>query len=254
MMQTEKIVFSNRRQALAVSVTRQEETPQAIEALKLPAPRPVIVWIGGAGSMQTRFGEPVSKIARIVAQIAQEARAIMIDGATASGVMAVVGEVYFQGGYEFPLVGVVAKQLVSWSNVPQKPRTDLMRKIRLAVTSMLVGSAGIPWPLDPHHTHFFLVPGNWWGVESAWISHIATQLAGDCPSITVLSNGRPGGGICTQDVEYSLGANRPVLVMQGTGGWADELANRPSTTDLWEVVAADDEQDIREIVFAYLKR
>ena len=251
-MQTEKIVFSNRRQALAVSVTRQEETPEAIEALRLPAPRPVIVWIGGAASMQPRYEVPISRVARMVAQIAQEARAIIIDGATASGVMAAIGQMYSQGSYEFPLVGVVAKQLVSWSNVPQKPRTDLMRKIRLAVTSMLVGSAGIPWPLDPHHTHIFLVPGNWWGAESAWISHIATRLAGDYPSITVLSNGRPGGGICRQDVEYSLDANRPVLVMQGTGGWADELASQPPRSDLWEVVAADDENNMRRIISAHL--
>lgn len=252
MLQAEKIIFSNQKQALGISISHREEIPQAIEALRLSAPRPVLVWIGGAGSMAPRYEEPVSKVARIVAQIAHETNAIMVDGATDGGVMAVIGQVFSHGGYIFPLVGVVAEQLVSWSNVPEKQSFSLTRKLRLAVTSLLVGSAGMPWHLDPFHTHFFLVPGNRWGVESAWISHIATQLAGNYSSMTILSNGRPGG-ICVQDVEHSLNANRPVLVMKDTGGWADELANQPPKSDLWQIVAADDERAILDTVLEHLE-
>jgi hypothetical protein len=157
MLPAEKIIFSNQKQAMGMSIVRREEIPRAVELLRLPAPRPVIVWIGGAGSMLPRYVEPVSKVARSVAQIAQETNAIVVDGATDGGVMAVLGQVYSQGGYKFPLVGVVAEQLVSWANVPRKQGFFLTRKIRLAVKSWLVGYAGLPWHLDPHHTHFFFV-------------------------------------------------------------------------------------------------
>ena len=57
-------------------------------------------------------------------------------------------------------------------------------------------------PLDPHHTHFILVPGKNWGDESSWIAQIATQLAGDQPSVAVLVN---GGKIAhDQDVPSNL--------------------------------------------------
>jgi len=74
--------------------------------------------------------------------------------------------------------------------------------------------------LDPNHTHFFLIPGEDWGDESAWISKIATAIAGDKESITILIN---GGNISRTDVEYSLLENRPTFVMRGTGRMADKI-------------------------------
>jgi len=74
--------------------------------------------------------------------------------------------------------------------------------------------------LEANHTHFFLTPGNNWGDESSWISKIATVIAIEKKSITVLVN---GGKISRSDVEYSLLANRPTFVMRGTGRLADEI-------------------------------
>ena len=74
--------------------------------------------------------------------------------------------------------------------------------------------------LEANHTHFFLIPGNDWGDESSWISKIATQIAGENKSITVLIN---GGKISRTDVEYSLMENRPIYIMRGTGRLADEI-------------------------------
>jgi hypothetical protein len=56
-------------------------------------------------------------------------------------------------GYTFPLVGVVFDAL-------------LMKEEPASI-------------LDPNHTHFLLIPGSDWGDESAWISKIATVVAGD---------------------------------------------------------------------------
>jgi len=74
--------------------------------------------------------------------------------------------------------------------------------------------------LDSNHSHFFLIPGENWGDESAWISKIATAIAEDHKSITILVN---GGDISKTDVEYSLLENRPTVVMRGTGRMADEI-------------------------------
>lgn len=111
MVRAVKIVFSNQKHALGISISRRAEISHATEALHLPAPRPVIVWIGGAGSMAPRYEEPVSKVARTVAQIAQEKNAMIVDGATDGGVMAVLGQVYSQGDYTSPLIVVVVSSI-----------------------------------------------------------------------------------------------------------------------------------------------
>jgi hypothetical protein len=94
--------------------------------------------------------------------------------------------------------------------------------------------------LEPHHTHFFLVPGEQWGDESRWLARIASQIAGDCPSVTVLIN---GGSIALVDAMENLRVHRPLLVIEGSGRLADEIAEavnypdqekRPEITELIE--------------------
>jgi hypothetical protein len=93
--------------------------------------------------------------------------------------------------------------------------------------------------LDPHHTHFFLIPGDNWGDESAWISKIATRIAGDKKSLTVLVN---GGQISKADVGYSILEDRPAFVMRGTGRMADEI------TLAEKIIAIDISQKSDEIL------
>jgi hypothetical protein len=95
------------------------------------------------------------------------------------------------------------------------------------------GRGGRGEVLQPHHTHFLLVPGDRWGDESPWIARVATLLAGEAPSVTVLVN---GGEISRQDVAHSLAAGRPVLVVSGTGRLADELAGTRERSPLLQVV------------------
>jgi hypothetical protein len=108
--------------------------------------------------------------------------------------MTEIGRQRKRNEFSFPLIGVVIDSL-------------LMKKEPQSI-------------LDPNHTHFFLIPGSDWGDESAWISKIATQIAGDKKSITVLVN---GGQISRTDVGYSILEDRPTFVMRGTGRMADEI-------------------------------
>ena len=76
-------------------------------------------------------------------------------------------------------------------------------------------------PLEPHHTHFVLVPGKAWGDEAPWIARVANELSYKAPSVTILIN---GGKIAWLDVTSSVKARRPVVVLAGSGRTADTLA------------------------------
>jgi hypothetical protein len=162
--------------------------------LKIPHPKPVIVLVGGAGGIESQDRFPMRKAIRIVARLAEDSQSAVVDGGTQAGIMTEIGLQRKQNRFSFPLIGVVVDSLLRG----QDPKSLL----------------------DPNHTHFFLTPGKDWGDESAWISKIATALAGNQKSITILVN---GGKISRADLGYSLIENRPAFVMRGTGRLADEI-------------------------------
>lgn len=252
-MKAKEIIFSIDRHASMVTLQEEADIQAGVAALEIPVPTPTIVWIGGAGSVTEEFVAPARQAAIRVAQAARQAGAVVVDGATDSGVMAAMGRIHSLGDHTFPLVGVVAKDLVAWWNVPAQKGSILptfaKKLIRYPFTG---GKAGEPWILNPYHTHFLLVPGSRWGAESSWIADIATHIAGDQPSITVLVNGRSGGGICAQDVENSLRVGRRVLVLTGTGGWADELAAEPPPSDMWQFIPFNEKKAVVEALGEHL--
>lgn len=178
----------------AANVSDNNEIAQALIQLGIPHPKTVIVLVGGAGGIGFLEKFPMRKAVGIVAQLAEETDAVVIDGGTQAGIMTEIGKQRKRNNYTFPLVGVVFETLI-----------------------MKEEAASI---LDPNHTHFFLIPGDDWGDESGWIAKIATAIAKEERSITVLVN---GGNISRQDVEYSLLEKRPTYVMRGTGRMADEI-------------------------------
>jgi len=149
----------------------------------------------------------------IVAKLAEETQSVVMDGGTQAGIMTEIGRQRKRNKLSFPLIGIVFDSLL----MKEKPASRL----------------------DSNHTHFFLIPGDEWGDESGWISKIATGIAGDQKSITLLVN---GGNISRTDVEYSLLENRPTFVMRGTGRMADEL------TLTGNIIAVDISQKPDEIL------
>lgn len=193
-MKIRQISFKGDKRTNAAHITENRDIEKAIEELGIPHPRPVIVLVGGAGGIGWWDKFPMSKATRIVARLAAETGSVVVDGGTQAGVMAEIGKQRKRYHYSFPLVGVIFDNLL----VREEPQSIL----------------------DPNHTHFLLIPGNDWGDESAWISKIATVIAGGHKSLTVLVN---GGDISRTDVEYSLLENRPAFVMRGTGRMADQI-------------------------------
>lgn len=193
-MDISQISFKADNIAKAAYISDNTDIDKAIQELQISHPEPVIVLVGGAGGIAWLDTFAVRKAVGIVARLAEETQSVVIDGGTQAGIMTEIGKQRKRNRFSFPLIGVVFDSLL----MQQDPQLIL----------------------DPNHSHFFLIPGEDWGDESAWISKIATSVAGDKKSITVLVN---GGKISRTDVEYSLMENRPAFVMRGTGRLADEI-------------------------------
>lgn len=178
------------------------EIPRALVALGVPAPRPVLVLIGGAANLDPVLAGPLLGLLEFLVPALEGAGAAVIDGATASGVMALMGQARSRAGARFPLVGIAASGTVDVPLLPVDGPT---------------GTAA----LDPHHSHFVLVPGRHWGDESPWISACAGVLAGPRSSLTLVA---AGGPVTRRDVAHGLAARRPLLAIAGSGGTADLVA------------------------------
>ncbi|MUG93782.1 hypothetical protein F7734_15705 [Scytonema sp. UIC 10036] len=198
------LTLNPKQAAVGVTVSETAELPQALAQLGLSNSRPVLVIVGGASQIsEADFLRIQSLFVEVLAPTAQRLGAYVVDGGTDAGVMRLIGKARSQINGEFPLIGVAPTGKVI---LPEQ-------------TTVLSEDAT---PLEPHHTHFVLVPGNNWGDESPWIVQVATVLANGAPSITVLVN---GGEITFIDALNSVIAGRLVMVIAGSGRTADKLAS-----------------------------
>lgn len=187
------------RCAQAVRVCAIDDLAPAARKLQVGG-RAALVVVGGASGMspdETRRLRPL--FSDVLAPLAQRLDAMVIDGGTDVGVMRLMGTARGEGGWRFPLIGVLVDDLVNCSSTSRAPTVDL----------------------EPHHTHFVLVPGSEWGEEAPWLARFATAAADSHGSATVLVN---GGELAVADVRHSIEAGRHVTVLDGSGRAADALA------------------------------
>ena len=185
----------------AANISDNHEIKQALDGLEISHPKKAIVLVGGAGGIGWLDRFSMQKAIRIVAKLAEKVDAVVVDGGTQAGIMDEIGKQRKRNKFSFPLIGVVFDALI----MKEEPKSIL----------------------DANHTHFFLIPGNDWGDESAWIAKIATAITEGEKSITVLIN---GGNISQQDVQYSMLEKRPVFIMRGTGRLANEITLTQNVT------------------------
>lgn len=200
-MSLSTVAFSDRT-ASVISVESLAEFPDLLDDTTIPRSRPTLVIIGGASRLSPEDSDRVRLLfTQALAPIAQRYQAVVVDGGTDSGVMNLMGQARSDLQATFPLVGVSPIGLVT---LPDQP-------------SLLEEAA----PLEPNHTHFFLVPGDRWGDESVWLAQIASAIAAEAPSITVLIN---GGEVTWEDAAQNVNAGRSLIVVAGSGRTADILA------------------------------
>ena len=227
-MRTQKIDFPN-QPAFCVFPDQHADLEQAISELRLAGKYPVIVLIGGG------IDEQQAKVTRqaiqTISRIAEDMNAVVICGGTDMGVMAEIGQVRWQKGYKFPLIGIAPEALVTWPDGPRGTKFLWWGTQR--------------WALAPYYSHFILVPGSQFGDESPWIVDTATILSKGHRSVTILIN---GGEVSRKDIDLSLENDRPVIALSRTGRLADELARQPNRHKLITVIPANAEQQIVEVV------
>lgn len=232
-MQIEKIVFGKNNHALCALPNDIEELEQTLTQMGL-VDRPVMVLIGG--HILPEHANVTVQAVEVIAKIAELLDAAVISGGTDVGIMSAIGKAHGRGGYQFPLIGISPEGTVTW---PDGPRT---------AAPMLPNNEREQ--LEAHHSHFILVPGNEFGDESKWIVRAASMIAKDRnKSVTILAN---GGKVSQKDIEEGLTTGRPLIVLEGTGRLADEIAAMPIKSKLIKVVPAHNRRLLGETLRAIL--
>jgi hypothetical protein len=232
MMRTQKIYFPN-QQAVCIFPDEHSDLAQAGHELQLENTYPVIVLIGG--DINKEQAVVTQQAIQTISRIAEDMKALVICGGTDMGVMAEIGQARQKNNYKFPLIGVAPEALVTWPDGPRTAKFLWWGKQR--------------WQLEPHYSHFILVPGSKFGDESQWIVDTASILSIGHHAVTVLIN---GGEVSRKDVELSLENGRSVVALSRTGRLADEIARQPNRHKLITVVPANADQRVTEVVQAAL--
>ena len=217
----ESIHFQNNNKALAVLPVSRNKTEDIVSALDIPPYQGVILILGGEDGMkETVLPHLTQLFGRGIARAAREANALIIDGGVKAGVVSFMGEGVASYGYQSCLIGVAPKGKITYSDNP----------------------AGTP--LEPNHSHFILTEGPEWGSETGLKFNLVRALtakgaSGEGPEG---KSGRPGaknpvirvpglailagGGIHTRaEVLRAVRLNLSLIVIEGSGGLADELAS-----------------------------
>jgi hypothetical protein len=226
-LQIEKIVFGKNNHALCALPNDIEELEQAVTQMGL-VDRPVIVLIGG--HIFPEHANITNLVIEVIAKTAEILDAAVICGGTDIGVMSAIGKTRGRNGYQFPLIGIAPEGSVTW---PEGTRSG-----------NAIPVTGEREQLEPHHSHFILVPGSQFGDETKWISRAASMIAtGRHISVAALVN---GGKVSQMDVEEGLQADRPLLVVSGTGRLADEIASRPVKNSMVKIIPAQNRRLLSE--------
>jgi len=217
------------KQTLCVFPDKRSDLEQAISELHLDGNSPVIVLVGG--EIDEQQAEATRQAVQTISGLAEDMNAIILCGGTDMGVMAQIAQMRSQNHFTYPLIGITPEALATWPGGPSSTNFLWWGTQR--------------WQLEPHYSHFILVPGSDFGDESPWIVDAAAILSKGHRSVTILVN---GGEVSRKDIELSLEEERPVVALSRTGRLADELSRQPNRNKLITVAPANAEQRIIDVV------
>jgi SLOG in TRPM, prokaryote len=202
MVRKNAITFENGNRAVIIIASLDASAKAILDALEIALPRAVILLFGGAAGLDdSRRAHLATLFADGVAPLAAELGALIIDGGTKSGVMRIVGEAVATPPGTCQLLGVAPKGKIT--------------NPEIAGASKIYDGAS----LEPNHSHFVLVETNDWGGETAKMLEVARAF--DAPTVAILVN---GGAIAADEALQSVRNGWPLLVIEGSGRFADELS------------------------------
>lgn len=219
----QEISFPNGNRARAVISPIGIRATDLAHALGIPRPGSLIMIAGGAAKMDERDHSNMMRLVTDgIAHFAATHHALVIDGGTQSGVMELMGQGVAKQQHRPALLGISPAGRVTY---PGK-------------TTHKVGDEMVP--LDPNHSHFVLVGTNEWGGETETMYELAKVYSEGCPSVAILIN---GGTIAKNEVLCNVRQRRPVIVIEGSGRFADEIAGM-----LHEQSSLDSDPDLKKII------
>jgi hypothetical protein len=201
-MRKSTIVFANGSRAVVITAPRDATATAILDAIEIASPRAVILLFGGAAGLDdSRKSHLATLFSDGVAEVAAELGALIIDGGTQSGIMAIMGEAVGASPGTVQLLGVAPKGKIT--------------NPEIAGTSKISDGAS----LEPNHSHFVLVESNKWGGETTTMLELARAF--NLPTVGILVN---GGAIAADEALHSVRNGWQLLVIEGSGRFADELS------------------------------
>ena len=218
-----EIIFSNGNHAQMLLAPVGAQVDEMATTLGIQAPRNVILIAGGASAMDKKSDDKLFPLLMNgVVRPATSLDALILDGGTQTGVMALIGLGVAQQQHRPVLLGVAADGMVLYPGKTTGTNAD----------------AG---PLDPNHSHFILVETGTWGEETKTMYELVQFLSREHSSVAILVN---GGEIARNEALYNVRQGRPLIVIEGSGRIADEIARAmhdatfsSSDADLVEIIA-----------------
>jgi hypothetical protein len=199
-----EISFNAGTSATAIRVSADEDPARALAALDLPPYEGIVVVHGGAGKMEDKLVRAVRDfVVAGLAPLAEERRLLVVDGGTHSGTALLMGEARRAIGGTYPLLGVVPSNFVSYPGGPPPDEDHI--------------------PLNDAHSHFMLVSGDTFGIESALL--VGLLRASGKPGLAMVVN---GGEIVFKEVAAHAEQGNLLVTLNGSGRIADRLADPTS--------------------------
>ncbi len=201
-MRKNTITFENGNRAVVITAPRDASAQAILDALEITSPRAVILLFGGAAGLDdSRKAHLATLFADGVIPLAAELGALIIDGGTQSGVMAMMGEAVARCPGTSQLLGIAPRGKITHPEIE----------------GASAGSDGAP--LEPNHSHFVLVESAEWGGETGKMLQVARAF--NVPSVAILVN---GGAIAADEALQSVRNGWQLLAVEGSGRFADELS------------------------------
>ena len=199
-----EVDFPNGNRAQVVTSPPGTPAVDLLNALDIRQPKALIMIVGGASNMSEQVHPNVVQLfAHGVAHVAISVGAMIIDGGTQAGVMTMIGQGVAEQQHRSTLLGVAPTGRVTYpGKLPQVGDDERVS-------------------LDPNHSHFVLVEVSKFGDETETMYGLAAVLSTACPSVAILINGGP---IAEEEVLHNVRQGRSIIVIEGSGRFADDVA------------------------------
>jgi len=206
-----EISFPNCNNAYLVETPDCTSAIHTIKALDIPHPKTLFLIIGNADKLDASIKPPLIQLfGRGIARAAINTGALIVDGGTQAGVMELMGQGVADQGRKSILLGVAPAGKVTYPGGPEQ------------------GSIENGAPLDPNHSHFVLVEGREWGIETETMFELVKILSRGIPVVTVLVG---GGSISKKEMLLSVRLGCPIIVIEKTGFLANEITRLKKKDD-----------------------